>query len=628
MIVFFKYALDGLPLSIERIDEVFIDLFTKGYSLPIDVFGGATKAWVEGLYDGFYHEWDAANDYLYIKNSSVERLVTGAEWTVYAEKGSEEEERSLIYNVVNVSPVITAPGDIFIVKGRDVNLSVSVANLPSTILAEGVLAGITFEGGADSDGNDQILLLGSVPNVTFGDTTFEVSFFAENDGGSDKELADCTILDTASQISNLAYAFATRTLSWTKAANAKSYAYKIGTDGEWVDVGDVASYTFSVADAPAVGSTIYMRVNQAWIGDEVSVSVGIAPTISFIANQSKVAGYSQFTVQASATGTSPITWSISGTGASISSSGLITINAGLSINTHSYTVTATNAAGSDTESFSVVVSGTAPTISSISNVSKTVGYSQFTVQASASGTTPITWSISGTGASISSSGLITITAGKSTGTYSYTVTATNVAGSDTESFSLVVSSTTAPTISSISNFSKAVGYSQFTVQASASGTTPITWSISGTGVSISSSGLITITAGKSTGTYSYTVTATNVAGSDTESFSLVVSVGIPGVPTGVSITYTDQGGFRHIYANWTAPSNNGGSNIVSYTLQYRADTNGTWSNWYTFSPNPINDDQILLNSNPPGTFRKAQIRVRAYNGTFYSAYATSPETDV
>ena len=78
---------------------------------------------------------------------------------------------------------------------------------------------------------------------------------------------------------------------------------------------------------------------------------------------------------------------------------MIRIPAGLGVGTHTATVTATTSAGSDTESFSVVVRRAvvvvAPVIGGISNVSRTSGYSQFTIQASLSSGSSVTWSISG-----------------------------------------------------------------------------------------------------------------------------------------------------------------------------------------------------------------------------------------
>ena len=239
------------------------------------------------------------------------------------------------------------------------------------------------------------------------------------------------------------------------------YEYRISSDATWRSTGttrstgnfiriDNASTTTPYVEVRAINNNDapnhlgaiarYTYENGRW----TETSAVVAPVIAAIDNESRIDGYSQFTIQARLSSGSTPTWSISGiAGATISQSGLITIPAGLSVATHTATVTATNTAGSDTEQFSVVVaavgSAIAPVIAAISNVPRTSGYAQFTIQASlSSGTTP-TWSISGIeGATISRSGLITIPAGLSIATHTATVTATNAAGSDTEQFSVVV----------------------------------------------------------------------------------------------------------------------------------------------------------------------------------------------
>ena len=285
------------------------------------------------------------------------------------------------------------------------------------------------------------------------------------------------------------------------------------------------SYSYYVEASNASGTITSNTVSAT----PRATAVVVAPVINAISNRSRTSGYSQFTIQASLSSGSTPTWSISGiAGATISQSGLITIPAGLSVATHTATVTATNTAGSDTETFSVVVTAVvAPVINAIPNFSRQVGYSVFAHQTTlSSGTTPVTWRISGiTGATISNQGRITIPAGLDVGTYTATVTASNSAGSDTETFDVVVvAQVVAPVINAISNVSRISGYPQFTIQASLSSGSPPTWSISGiAGATISNSGLITIPAGVDVGTYTATVMASNNAGSDTEQFNFEVT---------------------------------------------------------------------------------------------------------
>ena len=201
-----------------------------------------------------------------------------------------------------------------------------------------------------------------------------------------------------------------------------------------------------------------------------------------------------------------------------------------------FIVEAENAAGKAVLTkipWTIVKQVVAPVISSIANVSRTVGYTAFTIQASLSTGTITGWSITGTGASISADGLITIAAGRPIGTHSYKITHTNSAGSDTEDFDFFVTpAPIAPVIAAIANVNKILGYDEFTIQASLSaGTTGGAWIIVGPNSAISNAGIITISEGLMIGTHNYTVTHANVAGSDTENFSVrVSSKPVPAVP--------------------------------------------------------------------------------------------------
>jgi len=201
----------------------------------------------------------------------------------------------------------------------------------------------------------------------------------------------------------------------------------------------------------------------------------------------------------------------------------------------------------------------APVIATITDVSRIVGYSAFTIQASLSEGTVDTWSITGAGGTISDTGLITIAAGRAVGTVRYTVSHTNDEGTDTEVFDFEVSAApVAPTISAITDVSRAVGYDAFTIQASLSaGTTGGTWSITGDGATISQTGLITIAAGQTADTYEYTVSYTNTAGTDTETFEMIVSAVPP--PNAPSINFFIQITSRRFFGNFGHPLSNPGT---------------------------------------------------------------------
>ena len=209
-----------------------------------------------------------------------------------------------------------------------------------------------------------------------------------------------------------------------------------------------------------------------------------------------------------------------------------------------------------------------PTIESISDIAKDIGYTAFTIQASLESGTPGTWSIQGTGASISTTGLITIAAGNADGNYDYTVTHTNEAGSDTEDFTLTVSATVPEAISGLS--------------ARVSGTR-ITWTwnaptgdadvdgyrIGGSGSGTTTSRSYSLTGAKGR-TYSITVTPYNSHGNGPTSaaVSARIAATVPG-PVRNLVRNALTG-----YINWDAPLDNGGSSILYYEYSFNG---GAWT---------------------------------------------------
>ena len=89
------------------------------------------------------------------------------------------------------------------------------------------------------------------------------------------------------------------------------------------------------------------------------------------------------------------------------------------------------------------------------------------------------------------------------------------------------------------------------------------WTTFADGTSTSTSATVT---GLTNGTsYSFRVSAVNSAGTGSASSSVTVTAGaLPGAPTTVRVL----AGARQISASWTAPANNGGSDISDYVVQY------------------------------------------------------------
>lgn len=191
---------------------------------------------------------------------------------------------------------------------------------------------------------------------------------------------------------------------------------------------------------------------------------------------------------------------------------------------YSGTVTATNVAGSDPFPFTLTVNTLPPDLTAVSPLTGPAGASRSFSATNVGGTaTSWSWNFGG-GASpnTSTSASPTVTLGAA-GTYSCTVTATNVAGSDPFPFTLNVTTCAVPVISAV-NFSTLQGLRSSTASATISNS-PTSWSWNFGGgatpnTSTSASPVVTLS---TPGTYSGTLTATNSCGASTPfPFSLVV----------------------------------------------------------------------------------------------------------
>lgn len=272
-----------------------------------------------------------------------------------------------------------------------------------------------------------------------------------------------------------------------------------------------------------------MITNDIWFKE--STGSASAPTFVTTTLNTITQGVA-FTQSLVLDGTTPMSFTISSgslpTGLTIhSTTGVISGTASAS-GAYSFTVQATNSIGSTSRVYTgtVTSSAVAPNITTTTLTSMVQGTS-FSQTLSATGTGPLAWTISGgtlpSGLSMNSStGAITGTP-TGTGAYSFTVQATNVAGSDTQAFTGTIgTSGTAPTITTTVLNTLQAGTS-FTQTLARTGSTPMTWGISaGTipaGLSINSSTGVISGTPTTAGAYSFTAQATNSFGSDTQLFS-------------------------------------------------------------------------------------------------------------
>jgi autotransporter-associated beta strand protein len=269
-------------------------------------------------------------------------------------------------------------------------------------------------------------------------------------------------------------------------------------------------------------------------GTQLLLTASATPLIPAITTETLPSGLTgtPYSETLAATGMEPITWSLeSGTppaGLSLASDGVIS-GTPATAGTSTFTVKATNAAGTDTKELSILITTTviAPIITTTTLPDGTAGqeYNQNLV---ATGTSPIAWSLESgnlpNGLDLSSNGVIS-GAPTTEGTFNFTVKAQNSAGSDTQTLSIKVNSATQPPHITTETLPDGIVGTPYSQTLAAIGDVPIVWSLLEgalpNGLDLNGNGVIS---GVPTteGTFNFIVKAQNNAGVDTKVFSIKV----------------------------------------------------------------------------------------------------------
>jgi titin len=212
-------------------------------------------------------------------------------------------------------------------------------------------------------------------------------------------------------------------------------------------------------------------------------------------------------------------------------------------------------------------------------------------------------------------------------TYSFRVSAVNVAGTGTTGTAITAQPRTTP--SQPRNIAATAGQSTATVSWDApadNGGVPITGYLveyhDGDGLWVATStasGTATTITGLSTGiTYSFRVSAENSEGYGAFSgTSTAATYTVPDAPTGVSAT----AGNAQLAVTWTAPASNGGATITDYLVEYNSG-----SGWATFTDGVSTSTTATITGLTNGT--AYQVRVSAINvaGTGTGSNASAART--
>jgi hypothetical protein len=281
----------------------------------------------------------------------------------------------------------------------------------------------------------------------------------------------------------------------------------------------LAAITIGGALAMAVGTTAFAANAPNVMSGNASGTVGVAFSYQITANQTIPSG------GWGATGLPPGSPAFS-----VSATGLIT---GTPTTAGSYTVhlTATNTNGTGSKDVTFTINNPAPpTITSAGTASGTQGVAGFSYQITASSNGPIlsyATTVSVPGVSFSTTTGAFSGTPTAAGTYTGTVSATNAGGTGSKTLTVTINPP-APTITSASTAAGKVGVA-FSYQITATNSpTSYSTTVSIPGVNFSTSTGAFSGTPTTAGTFSGTISATNVTG--TGSLSLAVTIN-PGAPT-------------------------------------------------------------------------------------------------
>ena len=349
--------------------------------------------------------------------------------------------------------------------------------------------------------------------------------------------------------------------SFTEAATSNSTgAITYTATGTGASITSAGVVTITGAGTVTVTASQAATANYAAATTTATITIAKAAAALTLADVNKTFGDASFTESATSNSTGPITYTATGTGASITSAGVVTITgAGTVTVTASVAATANYAAATTTAMITIAKAAATLTLA---DVNKTFGDASFTESATSNSAGAITYTATGTGASITSAGVVTITgAGTVTVTASVAATANYAAATTT---AMITIAKAVPTLAITSASSGNVG-GKITLSSTTNSSGTITYSIGtgGTGSGSVAGGILSL---NSAGTI--TVQATVAATANYTALTVTQTVNAS-VTTGVDDTQI-SGGFQ-VYPNpfinvVSVKSSDPITNVVIYDL--------------------------------------------------------------
>ena len=472
-------------------------------------------------------------------------ITSSASYTITASNtgGSDTATVTIVVNDVAPSGLSYSPNSFTLTKGTSMTTTtptVSGGPITSWTVSASLPAGLSLDSTTGA--------ISGTPTAVTTSGTYTIT--ATNTGGSDTATITIVVNDVAP--SSLSYSQSSFSLTKGTAMTTITPTANGGTITSWSVSPSLPAGLSLDASTGAIGGTptavttsaIYtITAGNTGGSDTATVTIvvnDVAPSSLTYSPSSftLTKGTAMTTATPTVNGGTITSWSVSPSlpaGLSLdSSTGAISGTPSIVTTSASYTITASNTGGSDTATVTIVVNDVAPSslAYSPSSFTLTKGTAMTTVTPTVNGGTITSWSVSPSlpaGLSLdASTGAISGTPTAITSSASYTITASNTGGSDTESVTIVVNDVAPSSLAySPSSFTLTTGTAMTTATPTVSGGPVTTWSVSPSlpaGLSLdASTGAISGTPTAVTSSATYTVTAGNTGGSDTATVTIAVN---------------------------------------------------------------------------------------------------------